>query len=121
MEDDKTRINLNLLPLGSGDMIINMDWMEKYKVVLNCFDKTFTYLVEHKVVRTVKGIPKPISMRQIYVIQLKICLRKHCKIYDIWVAYLLLSEYKTTIGKHPILIEFSYVFPKDILGNRFFH
>ena len=52
-------------------MIIDMDLLEKYKVVLNCFDKTFTYIVEDKVVSTRKGIPKPVSMRHVSTMQLK--------------------------------------------------
>ena len=42
IQDHVTRINLKIFPLGSYDMIIGMDWFEKYKIVLNCFDKTFT-------------------------------------------------------------------------------
>ena len=48
IQDYVTRINLNVFPLGSCDMIIGMEWLEKYKVVLNCFDKTFTYVAEDK-------------------------------------------------------------------------
>ena len=44
IQDYVTRINLNVFPLGSYDMIIGMDCLEKYKVVLDCFDKTFTYV-----------------------------------------------------------------------------
>ena len=42
IQDHVTMINLNILPLGSYDMIIGMDWLEKYRVVLNLFDKKFT-------------------------------------------------------------------------------
>ena len=54
-----TRINLNVFPLGSYDMIIGMDWLAKYKVILKCFDKTFTYVVEDIIVRKVEGVSKP--------------------------------------------------------------
>ena len=50
------RINLNVLTLGSYDMIIGMYWLAKYKVILNCFDKTFTYVAEDLIVRKVKGV-----------------------------------------------------------------
>ena len=39
LQDHKTKINLNIFPLGSYDMIIGMDWLEKNKVVLNYFFK----------------------------------------------------------------------------------
>ena len=49
LQDNKTKIDLNILPLGSYDMIIGMDWLEKNKVVLNCYEKTFTYIDEDQV------------------------------------------------------------------------
>ena len=36
----------NALMLGSYDVLIGMDWLEQNWVVLNCFDKTFTYFNE---------------------------------------------------------------------------
>ena len=42
MNDFKTTVKLNALPLGSYDILIGMDWLEQHTVVLNCFDKTFT-------------------------------------------------------------------------------
>ena len=42
LQDHKTKIDLNILPLGYYDMIIGMDWLERNKVVLNSFSKTFT-------------------------------------------------------------------------------
>jgi hypothetical protein len=38
-----TKVNLNVLPLGSYDILIGMDWLEKHKVVLNCYEKSFVY------------------------------------------------------------------------------
>ena len=35
IQDHVTRINLNVFPIGCYDMIIGMDWLEKFKVVLN--------------------------------------------------------------------------------------
>ena len=71
LQDHKTKIDLNIFPLGSYDMIIGMDWLEKNKVVLNYFSNTFTYIAEDQVLRTVRGFPKPISVRQISALQLK--------------------------------------------------
>ena len=63
IQDHVTRINLNVLPLGSYDMIIGMDLLEKYKVVLNCINKTFTYVAKDKIVRNVHGFTKHVSLR----------------------------------------------------------
>ena len=38
----ESQVILNILPLESYDILIGMDWMEKNKVIPNCFDKTFT-------------------------------------------------------------------------------
>ena len=41
MDQFETYVNLNVLPLGSYDMLIGMEWLEQHILVLNCFDKTF--------------------------------------------------------------------------------
>jgi hypothetical protein len=35
-----TRMNLNILPLGSYDALIGMDWLTTHKVNLDCYNKT---------------------------------------------------------------------------------
>ena len=49
LQDPKTRVDLNIFPLGSYDMIIDMDWLERNKVVLNYLSNTFTYIAEDQV------------------------------------------------------------------------
>jgi hypothetical protein len=39
-----TSTNLNAIPLGSYDVLIWMDWLDKHHVVLDCHNKTFTCL-----------------------------------------------------------------------------
>jgi predicted aspartyl protease len=39
-----TSIDLNMIPLGSYDILIGMDWLDKHHVVLDCHNKTFTCL-----------------------------------------------------------------------------
>ena len=38
MDQFETSVKLNVLPLGSYDMLIGMDWLEQHRVVLNLFD-----------------------------------------------------------------------------------
>ena len=59
----ETSIKLNVLPLGSYDMLIGMDWLEQHRVVLNCFDKTFTCINSDGKSINVKGIPRKIAIR----------------------------------------------------------
>ena len=84
--------------------------------MLNCFDKTFTYVVEDKIVRKVNGFCKPVSLRKIYALQLRKCLRKGCKLYVVKIVDLLLNENPTSMRDHPFLREFMDVFPEDITG-----
>ena len=37
MNDFITHVDLNILPLGSYDLLIGMDWIEKQRVMLNSF------------------------------------------------------------------------------------
>jgi predicted aspartyl protease len=59
INDQNTLVNLNVLPLGSYDILIGMDWLESHKVLLNCYEKSFVYQDENKVKRTVQGLRKP--------------------------------------------------------------
>ena len=65
MSQFKTQVKLNVLPLGSYDVLIGMDWLEKYQVILNCFQKTFTCLNDKGERISVKGIPKKVFIRKI--------------------------------------------------------
>jgi hypothetical protein len=39
-----TSVYLNIIPLGTYDILIGMDWLDKHHVVLDCHSKTFTFL-----------------------------------------------------------------------------
>ena len=80
MSQFKTQVKLIVLPLGSYDVIIGMDWLEKHKVVLNCFEKTFTCLDDKGEIVIVKGIARKVSVRHISTLQMKKFVRKSCKV-----------------------------------------
>ena len=42
IDGQSTKLNLNILPLGSYDIIIGMDWLEKHKAILDCYEKSLT-------------------------------------------------------------------------------
>ena len=56
---------LNVIPLGSYDALIGMDWLEAHRVNLNCYNNTFECLDEEGNLRVVKGISKMIYVRNI--------------------------------------------------------
>jgi hypothetical protein len=41
-----TKEDLNIIPLGSYDFLIGMDWLDKHHVILDCYNKAFTCLDE---------------------------------------------------------------------------
>jgi hypothetical protein len=72
------KVELNILPSGSYDCLIGMDWLDQHHVILDCPNKAFTCLYEEGNQRMVQGIPKDVSTRKISAIQLKTCYRKGC-------------------------------------------
>ena len=79
MDQFETLVKLNILPLGSYDILIGMDWLEQHRVVLNCYDKTFTCMNNDEKSISVKEIPRKTTIRQISALQLKRAVRKGCK------------------------------------------
>ncbi len=72
-----------MFPLGSYDVLIGMDWLEKHKVILNCYDKTFSCIDEKGNNITVKGIARKVMVREIFALQMKRVVRKGCKVFAI--------------------------------------
>ena len=56
-------VKINVLPLGSYDLLIGMDWLEEHKLILNCYDKTFTCINSDEQPVRVKGIPRKTILR----------------------------------------------------------
>jgi hypothetical protein len=95
-----TNADLNIISLGSYDILIGMDWLDKHHVVLDFHSKTFTCLDGDGKQSTVKGVPRPISIREIPSLQLKRCFRKGCQLYAAHVE-------ETKNAKGPSLEDFS--------------
>jgi len=70
---------MNIIPLGSYDNLIGMDWLDKNHVFLYYHSKTFTCLDEEGKQSLVKGIPRSISIREISTLHLNRCFRKDCQ------------------------------------------
>jgi hypothetical protein len=60
-----TRVDLNILPLGSYDCLIGMSWLDQHHAILDFHNKTFTCLDEEGSLRRVKGIPRVVTIRKI--------------------------------------------------------
>jgi hypothetical protein len=58
-----TKVDVKIMPLGSYDCLIGMNWLEKHHVVLDCYNKTITCLDEEGKQGMVQGIPRVVAMR----------------------------------------------------------
>jgi hypothetical protein len=110
-----TQATLNVLPLGSYDLLIGMDWLTAHKAKLDCYHKTLEFVsIERKRI-TLQGIRKPVSVRQISSLQMRKYCRKGCPLYAIQVLETIEGA-KPSPDDHPILREYRDVFPEEILG-----
>ena len=71
--------------MGSYDVLIGIYWLDAHHTILYFHNKTYTCLDEEGNQVTIKGIPRPISLRHIIALQLKKCLRKGYQLYAIHV------------------------------------
>jgi predicted aspartyl protease len=65
-----TKVDVNIMPLGSYDFLIGMDWLEKHHVVLDCYKKTITCLDEEGKHGKIQGILRDATIREISTMQL---------------------------------------------------
>jgi predicted aspartyl protease len=65
MKGMSTKAELNILPLGSYDCLIGMDWLDQHHALLDYRNKRFTCLDEEGNQVTVQGIPRAVAVREI--------------------------------------------------------
>jgi hypothetical protein len=76
-----TKVELNILPLGSYDCLIRIDWLDQNHAMLDCCNKAFTCLYEEGNQKTMQGIMRDVAIREISAMQLKKCYRKGCQLF----------------------------------------
>jgi hypothetical protein len=76
-----TNADLNIITWEYYDILIGMDWLHKHHYVLDFDNKTLTCLDEAGKHSIVEGIPRPISIREISSLRMKICFRKGFQLY----------------------------------------
>ena len=110
-----TYVDLNVLLLGSYDVLIGMDWLEAHRVKLDYYNKTFECTDEEGNPLVVKGIPKVILVRQVSTMQLKKFCRKGFQLYA---AHILepTGDETPRLEDYQVLQEFKDVFLDEIPG-----
>jgi hypothetical protein len=104
-----TKAELNILPLGSYDYLIGMDWLDQHRALLDYCNKEFTCLDEGGNQKIVQGIPRFVVVREISTMQLKKCYIKGCQLFVAHVEEASKDEV-SNIGDHVVLIKFEDVF-----------
>jgi hypothetical protein len=64
-----TREDLNILPLGSYDCLIGMDWLDQDHAILDYNKNKFTCLDEEGSLRREQGIPRAVFVQEISAMQ----------------------------------------------------
>jgi hypothetical protein len=109
MKGMSTKAELNILPLGSYDCLIGMDWLDQHHALLDCRNKRFTCLDEEGNQVTVQGIPRVVAVREISAMQLKKCYRKGCQLFAARVEEVF-QDVVSNLEDHRVLKEFEDVF-----------
>jgi hypothetical protein len=104
-----TKVYVNIIPLGSYDCLISMDWLEKHYVVLYCYNKTINCLNEEGNQGKVQGIPRVVAVREISPMQLKNGFRKVCYIFASHMEEASRDKVEI-IEYHLVLRDFEYCF-----------
>jgi hypothetical protein len=68
--------NLNIISLGSYDVLIDMDWLDVHHVIVDYHNNNFVCLDDEGKHRIMKVIRRPIYIRDIVSSQLKRIFRK---------------------------------------------
>ena len=71
-----TKVNLNILPLGSYDILIDMDWLEQDHVMLDYLQESILCIDSQGNQVNIQGIPKRVYVRKISSLQEKSALGK---------------------------------------------
>jgi hypothetical protein len=79
----RTKSDLNIIPLGSYDYLIGMDWLDQHHVVLDCYNKEFTFLDKEGNLRAIQGIQRDVTIREVSTFPLKKIYRKGCQIFSV--------------------------------------
>eukprot|EP00253_Pinus_taeda_P033962 PITA_33962 len=114
--DQPVTADLNVLPLGSYDILIGMDWLEKHWSLVDCKTKVIYYRDQQGNRKEMQRIKQPMQVRPITANQLIKCIWKGCQVYAIQVGYADSKDKSASLNSIPIIQEFTDVFPEEIPG-----
>ena len=60
ISDQQLQVDLNILPLGSYDVLLGMDWLENPWTLVDCKEKVIYYRIHNGTREEIHGIIKPL-------------------------------------------------------------
>jgi len=60
--EQQIQVDLNILPLRSYDVFIEMDWLEKHWSLLDCKEKTINFLDKGAIKQEIQGIKRVFNL-----------------------------------------------------------
>lgn len=110
-----TIAHLNVFPLGSYYVFIDMDWIEKHRSKGDYFNKVVECIDGKRMPTKIRGILQPILVRNISSLQLQRFFKKGCQVYVIFISDP--TEVKgLSLDDYRVPLEYADVFPKEVLG-----
>ena len=109
-----TTIKLNILPLGSYDILIRMDWLERSTTKVDFYAKTIKCHDDEGRPIKVKGVLHSVSLRKILALQLINFFRKGCQAHAIYMTHPT-RDTGPKLEDHPLLQEHTNVFSEEVL------
>jgi hypothetical protein len=67
--------------LGTYDLIIEMDWLESHRDMVDCFTKRVLYIDDEGRPIEIHGVRRKVSLRFISSMKVKCCMRQGCRLY----------------------------------------
>jgi hypothetical protein len=67
--------------LETYDLIIEMDWLESHRDMVDCFTKRVLYIDNEGRSVEIHGVRRKVSLRFISSMKVKFCMRQGCRLY----------------------------------------
>jgi len=111
-----TLMRVNVLPLGSYSILLDMDWLYLHRTRVDCYDKIIECLDDNGEKRKLQGKTKPTSVRMITVMQAKHNHRKGCILFVVHISNDKGKDIEDAkiFERYNILHHFQDVFPTNI-------
>ena len=81
-----TSTHINMLLLGSYNMLLGMHWLYIHKTKVDCYDKAIECLDDDEEKRILQGKKKATSMRMVTSMQAKHSRRKGCVLFVVHIS-----------------------------------